>query len=93
MKEIKKLKYNEPRKRTCLQFFLSVAVNELPSLNLLLKIFNIPISFTRFLFDPPLRLINNYSLKSGWIVAKYLPSRESGEVNILKATIHRDSKE
>ena len=39
MKEIKKLKYNEPRKRTCLQFFLSVAVNELPSLNLLLKIF------------------------------------------------------
>ena len=26
------------------------------------------------------RLINNY-LKSRWIVAKYLPSRESGEVN------------
>ena len=33
---------------------------------------------------------NNYSLKSRWIVAKYLPSRESGEVNISKATIHRD---
>ena len=42
--------------RTCLQFFLSVAVNELPSLNLLSEIFCIPISFTRFLFDPPLRL-------------------------------------
>ena len=38
-------------------------------------------------------LINNYSLKSRWIVAKYLPSRESGEVNIPKATIHRDWKE
>ena len=36
---------------------------------------------------------NNYSLKSRWIVAKYLPSRESGEVNIPKATIHRDWKE
>ena len=41
---------------TCLQFFLSVAVNELPSLNLLFKNFCIPISFTRFLFDAPLRL-------------------------------------
>ena len=38
-------------------------------------------------------IINNYSLQSRWIVAKYLPSRESGEVNILKATIHRDWKE
>ena len=35
-------------------------------------------------------IINNYSLKSRCIVAKYLPSRESGEVNIPKATIHRD---
>ena len=39
------------------------------------------------------KLINNYSLKSRWIVAKYLPSRESGEVNIPKATIHRDWEE
>ena len=38
-------------------------------------------------------VINNYCLKSRWIVAKYLPSRESGEVNIPKATIHRDWKE
>ena len=38
-------------------------------------------------------MLNNYSLKSRWIVAKYLPSRESGEVNIPKATIHRDWKE
>ena len=38
-------------------------------------------------------IINNYSLKSRWIVAKYLPSRESGEVNIPKATIHRDWEE
>ena len=38
-------------------------------------------------------IFNNYSLKSRWIVAKYLPSRESGEVNIPKATIHRDWKE
>ena len=38
-------------------------------------------------------IIDNYSLKSRWIVAKYLPSRESGEVNISKATIHRDWKE
>ena len=35
-------------------------------------------------------LVNNYSLKSRWIVAKNLPSRESGEVNIPKAIIHRD---
>ena len=41
---------------TYLQFFLSIAVNELPSLNLFFKSFCIPISFTRFLFDPPLRL-------------------------------------
>ena len=40
-----------------------------------------------------LRILKNYSLKSRWIVAKYLPSRESGEVNIPKATIHRDLKE
>ena len=46
--------------RTCLQFFLSVAVNELPSLNLLSEIFCIPISFTHFLFDPPLRLTKVY---------------------------------
>ena len=39
------------------------------------------------------KLINNYSLKSRWIVAKYLPSRERDEVNISKATIHRDWKE
>ena len=38
-------------------------------------------------------LFNNYSLKSRWIVANYLPSRESGEVNIPKATIHLDWKE
>ena len=38
-------------------------------------------------------ILNHYSLKSRWIVAKYLPSRESGEVNIPKATIHRDWKE
>ena len=38
-------------------------------------------------------IIKNYSLKSRWIVAKYSPSRESGELNIPKATIHRDSKE
>ena len=38
-------------------------------------------------------VINNYCLKSRWIVAKYLPSGESGEVNIPKATIHRDWKE
>ena len=43
--------------RRCLQLFLSVAVNELPSLNLLLEIFCISISFTHFLFDPPLQLI------------------------------------
>ena len=42
---------------------------------------------------PMARIFNNYSLKSRWIVAKYLPSRESGEVNIPKATIHRDWKE
>ena len=35
-------------------------------------------------------LFNNYSLKARGIVAKYLPSRESGEVNIPKATVHRD---
>ena len=38
-------------------------------------------------------ILNNYSLKSRWIVAKYLPSGESGEVNIPKATIHQDWKE
>ena len=32
------------------------------------------------------------SLKSRWIVAKYLPSRESGEVNIPKVTIHEIKK-
>ena len=39
------------------------------------------------------KIFNNYTLKSRWIVAKYLPSRERGEVNIPKATIHRDWKE
>ena len=38
-------------------------------------------------------LINNYSLKSRWIEAKYLPSRFRGSVNILKATIPRDWNE
>ena len=38
-------------------------------------------------------ILNKYSLKSRWIVAEYLPRRESGEVNIPKATIHRDWKE
>ena len=37
-------------------------------------------------------LFNNFSLKSRWKVAKYLPSRESGEGNIPKATIHRVEK-
>ena len=36
-------------------------------------------------------IINNYSLKSRWIGAKRLPSRESGEVNIPKATIQLSS--
>ena len=40
-----------------------------------------------------LHTFNNCSLKSRWIVAKYLPSRESGDVSIPKATIHRDWKE
>ena len=38
-------------------------------------------------------IFNNCSLKSRWVVAKYLPSRESSQVNIPKATIHRDWKE
>ena len=38
-------------------------------------------------------IFNNYSLKSRWIVAIYLPSRENCEVNIPKTTIHRDWKE
>ena len=37
-----------------------------------------------------LQIFNNYSLKSRGIVAKYLPSRESGEAKIPKAAIHRD---
>ena len=38
------------------------------------------------IFTSYIVIFNNYSLKSRWIVAKYLPSRESGEVNIPKAT-------
>ena len=48
---------------------------------------------TELLYDLHPVIFNNYSLKSRWIVAKYLPSRESGEVNIPKATIHRDWEE
>ena len=35
-------------------------------------------------------IINNYSLKSRWIVAELFTDMQSMEVNILKVTIHRD---
>ena len=38
-------------------------------------------------------IVNNYYLKSRWIVAKLFTKPQNGGVNIRKATIDRDWKE